>query len=283
MPKILVFDMPDPYAQYEIVKREWFPQMRRRSIPPPTSFSEQYNNPLNFGLKDRDRDSLEYLGQAVDDVDENSKSADDSENISLADFDELFPIINFLNKLRLTPEEISSLLLPSNYNILRSLLNEFDKSESAYVTDIDSLRQSMENEQNDDTPERFSLIYNTPDSFRAGWESRDIQPIENDLPESRVYFDENDEDLQKQEDGSGERTEPEEIFRELKQLHEKYGYDVPEPDNNNNEPISELSEIYNKKVRPPAGLYTEGGVVYLPQTQTAGKIIYSAAIFLFNA
>ncbi|KAF2882337.1 hypothetical protein ILUMI_23836 [Ignelater luminosus] len=274
-----IFDMPDPYAQYEVTKRAWIPQMHRRSLPLPSYFSKQYNTPLGFRLGEETRDSLEYLPKMRQEPYDNEFLTNDIQeeipsDLSLEDLSEFYPMINFLSKLHLTTDDVRNLLLPKNYPVLQALLDEFEKSESAYDTNIvDLLRQQIEEDQLEkeypDVPERFSLMYNTPDSFRAGWESRDIQTDE-ELPESRVYFDENeDDDSQRQEYGSGERTEPEEIFRELKHLHEKYGYDFDDK----NQQIAGLARRVDEKgdAESQSGVYTEGGVVYVPDSQIMGE------------
>lgn len=277
--KFLVFDMPDPYAQYEVTKRAWIPQMHRRSPPIPSYFSKQYNTPLGFRLGEETRDSLEYLPKMKQEPYDNELLTNDIQeeipsDLNLEDLTEFYPMINFLSKLHLTTDDVRNLLLPRNYPVLQTLLDEFEKSESAHDTNVvDLLRQQIEEDQLEreysDVPERFSLMYNTPDSFRAGWESRDIQADE-ELPESRVYFDENeDDDSQRQEYGSGERTEPEEIFRELKHLHEKYGYDFDDK----SQQIAGLARRVDEKgdSESQSGVYTEGGVVYVPDSQIMGK------------
>ncbi|KAK5645165.1 hypothetical protein RI129_006465 [Pyrocoelia pectoralis] len=271
-----VYDMPDPYTDYEITKREWIPQMRRRSVPP-TYFNERYNSPLGFRLGQETRDSLEYLPDNYEDeIVTNDIPYTSTTDLSIDDFKEFYPTINFLNRFKLTSDDLRQLLLPQNIPVLQTLLEEFDKEESNYDTDVlGLLRQRMEDDERETVePERFSMLYNTPDRFRAGWESRDIQGTEDDLPESRVYYEENeDNDVERQDGGSGEVTEPE-IFRELKQLHEKYGNDVDVTKLTNNYQASNgLKRDYDKNNNNngQSGIYTEGGVMYVPDSQIQGN------------
>lgn len=270
-----VFDMPDPYAGYEINKREWIPQMRRRSVSP-TYFNEFYNSPLGFTLGEETRESQDY----PPDNNENEFLSNNipytsSTDLSVADFKEFYPTINFLNKFKLNSDDVRKLLQPENAPILQAVLEGFDKEESNYDTDVLALlRLSMENDKPVE-PERFSTVYNTPERFRAGWESRDIQGLGDDLPESRVYYEENEDNgVERQDDGSGESTEPE-IFRELKQLHEKYGNDVDVTQfTNNHQPSSGLAtktSDNNNNNNGQSGIYTEGGVVYVPDSQIQGN------------
>ncbi|XP_031352331.1 uncharacterized protein LOC116177484, partial [Photinus pyralis] len=270
-----VFDMPDPYAGYEIKKREWIPQMRRRSVSP-TYFNEYYNSPLGFRLGEETRDSQDYLS----DGNENEFLTNDipytsTTDLSVDDFKEFYPTINFLSKFNLNSDDVRKLLQPENVPILQAILEGFDKEESNYDTDVLALlRQRMENDEPVE-PERFSMLYNTPEGFRSGWESRDIQGLGDDLPESRVYYEENEDNgVERQDDGSGESTEPE-IFRELKQLHDKYGNDVDVTQfTNNHQPSSGLAtktSDNNNNNNGQSGIYTEGGVVYVPDSQIQGN------------
>lgn len=273
--------MPDPYTQYELRKREWLPQMRRRSIPVPSNFNREYNTPMGFRMGEETRDELEYLPKISPDLyqDEfisNRIPEDYAPNLSLEEMQQLYPMIDYLNKLRLTKADIQDLLLTKNYNVLQSLLNNFDKNENIYDTDVLNLvPQPIEGSQlqdgNSEIPERFSLMYNTPDRFRAGWESKDYQSI-GELPESRVYFDE-DDDEQKHEYGSGELNVADDVIKELQHLQEKHGYQVNIPEYDNYPEIAGIAHKINQEgtVEKQSGVYTEGGVVYVPDSQIMGK------------
>lgn len=270
-----LFDMPDPYTQYEVTKREWFPPMRRRSASPPSYFNEHYNTPSGFRLGEETKDILEYLPSTYEDnILTNNVPYASTTDLSANDIEDFYPTINFINKFKLSTDDVRKLLLPENVPILRALLEEFDKYENTYDVDALELLKQIEEEkmkEESESPERFSLLYNTPDGFRAGWETKDFQQ-DAELPESRVYYDENeDEDFEKREYGSGERTEPE-IFRELQHIHEKYNNDLSYP---KSEVIHQrdgglVRKVNDENYRGQSGVYTEGGVVYVPDSQIIG-------------
>lgn len=268
--------MEDPYAEYEVVKRAWIPQMHRRSLPNAQIFSD-YNTPANFrhGKETRDQ-SLEFLPLM--------KSPEDDEQL-------VGPILELLEQLNLRPEEYRSLFAPENFEKLMYLMKVFDDNERRKDTDINELLRRQVEYDEREGPERFSITYNTPERFREGWESKD------DLPEPRIYFDEGDgEGVQVEEDGSGLQSPPEEIFRELAKAdgdidfnnnvpdeaqifsssHRKYpfrdvGYDV--------DGISTEHQVRTDNNLEKAGFYTEGGVVHVPNAPTAGKAFIGKILF----
>ncbi|XP_017769765.1 PREDICTED: receptor-type tyrosine-protein phosphatase N2 isoform X2 [Nicrophorus vespilloides] len=208
-------DMPDPYADY-IVKRTWIPQMRRRSPPPPPPPSP-YENP-------------EILDKLVS---ENRITSND-----------VYALNDYLQRAPLSPE---------NYEEILALLYGRMKPETNY-------------------PER--IIYNSPENFRTTWEPRrkvneqqdlgswgriedypdDVMASEgweSEIPESRVYF---DEDEEAEEYGSGAHNE--EVFRELKNLQPRQ------------EIFRELKQM-NRPIETVngGGIFTEGGMVYLPSSK----------------
>lgn len=218
---VTVFDMEDPYAQYEVVKKGWIPQMHRRSYPPQL-FTNTYNTPDDFRSGFEAKDALEFLPS-------------DNQELTVDDLRQMYPLVRYLNQVKLSPEEIQTTLTPEEYDKLSRLLTEIDRSSN----------------DEEDPFERFTLTYNTPDNFRAGWESRDA------LPEPRIYFDEND-DLQ-DEYGSG-YNDP--VFQKLKSSFDDDNDDNDNHDNNyNNKEI--FRELQNRQ-RLDNGIYTEGGVVYPP-------------------
>lgn len=95
-------DMPDPYAEYEVIKRTWIPQMHRRSIPDSQIFSGEYNTPGNFRLGKETRD-LAFLPQVEasipdEEISDEEERSDENEAIRTA--------INILQQLNVRPEEV---------------------------------------------------------------------------------------------------------------------------------------------------------------------------------
>lgn len=249
---VLVYDIPDPYTEYEdISKRSW-----KSPRLPPIIISSLESEPE----PDDDDDALEFLRNYQNDL---AAKVEEQPELTLQDLQELYPFVQYLSDLHLSIDDVRNLLLPENDQALQNLLEDFDDRERAYDTDvIGFLRDQLENDEF--TPEKpsFRVNYNTPSGFRSGWESRDDLDL-NDLPESRVYVedDEDQPDDHKAEDGSGEETEPEEeIFRELKQLHQ-------------NEKVDGLAHKFDRNggLNGQSGVYTEGGVVYVPDSQIMGK------------
>lgn len=304
--------MEDPYSTYTVDKRNWIPQMRRRSIPLAQVFNPNYNTPTNFRMGKETRDELEFLPPInrpnyLFDDNENTEE-DDSESstaVNPEDIKEFYPMLDYIYKFRTTTENFRNLPLRTRYKQLKSLLNEFSSLEQPEDIDIDEIlnrqieKEETENvEENGVVPERFEETYNTPDNFRAGWESKDL--LNEDIPESRIYVNENEDDYP-EEYGSGSHTEPEEIFRELKQLHtqqaEEEQSDIPRY-SNDDEIFRELKQMQKSeensnlvKLQPQpdkirdldtSGLYTEGGVVYAPDSKLIGKLILYIQIPIFN-
>lgn len=178
------------------------------------------------------------------------------------DFEKYLPFIDYLISMNLSPRDVEELLRPENREQLAELLRDFFKTyqiirerqkeeefeEWVREQNLEFVKQKLLEElSKQEMPTKFSRKYNTPEKFRSGWESRDELPLldnrdSTDLYESRVYIDENEEPHE--ETGSGENIHPE-IFRELKQQHQL--------------------ENENKLPAPRGGIFTEGGVVYVPQ------------------
>lgn len=269
MSSIIVYDIPDPYHQYEVTKRTWIPQMHRRSPQPLLDL-------------DSDPDSLEFLRPYPEDIEDlpdlqdlrdlqnledlrSLRDLQDSEpQLSLQDLKQLYPFIEYLSDLRLTVDDVRNLLLPEHQGALRKVLEDFEANERAYDTDVVGfLRNQLETDALRSERPSFTVNYNTPNGFRNGWESRDSLDL-NDLPESRVYAEDGDDESEGHgdEDGSGEQTEHDEIFRELKQTHR-------------NDDAEESQEVlglaHSGGSNGQSGVYTEGGVVYVPDSQIMGK------------
>lgn len=241
---INIMDMEDPYAEPE--KRAWIPQMHRRSIP--QYFNEQYNTPTGFRLGKETRDELEFLNANPED------SLSNNNLLSLDEMTEMYPLIKYLNDLQLSPEELQLYLSPDNYDRLAELLNQYQETS-------DFLEQKFQEQIPD---ERFTVDYNTPDNFRAGWESKDALPaqdeeLDDQLSEPRIYIDEYNDGLNPNEGPANVETifrerkmnpsnKRKEIFRELKALN-----DMNEMETWGNQP----------EMRP--GAYAEGGMVLEPQ------------------
>lgn len=175
------------------------------------------------------------------------------------------------------------------------MIRKFEENEKHHDTDVQALMDSYY-EKFFNSPERFNTNYNTPESFRAGFESKDIPMYTDDeLPEQRIYFDEEDDLSFLPDDyGSGFPKDSDEIFRELKNAHDVYKQqfqDVPD--------LSRKLEEYENEMRNPAYLetndvtpeikvsgngqpvmYTEGGMVYAPSSKNDGK--YRIRILITN-
>lgn len=166
--------------------------------------------------------------------------------LSLQDLEKLYPFIQYLSDLRLTVDDVRNLLLPENHGALRKVLEDFDANERAYDTDVVGiLRAQLEEEALKSEQPSFTVNYNTPNGFRNGWELRDSLDL-NDLPESRVYAEDFDDDSEEHrgEDGSGEQTE---------------------------EGQEGVGLAHSGGSNGRSGVYTEGGVVYVPDSQIMGK------------
>ncbi|KAF7287318.1 hypothetical protein GWI33_001683 [Rhynchophorus ferrugineus] len=257
-------DMPDPLMNYGVTKRTWLPPMRRRSITP--FFDGRYGVPKYRRIDKEPLDSIEFLHEYENEYPE-PKPPEYRTPLAMVeneqDFpeEEMYPLIKLLHQLQLPPKDIQQYLSPSNYNKLRKILNRYKQmTEDEPPDDVlinELMRQKFgapEDDSQDFGPdERFTLTYNTPDKFREGWESRD-EVIGDELPEPRIYFDE-EQDPQSAintEYGSGHPDEifsernleflkPREVFRELKQRQEQE------------------NEDFNKKWKSKPVVYSEGG------------------------
>lgn len=222
--------MPDPYAGFSVVKRAWIPQMRRRS--------SQYPDGVQYDpRRKKPDDDLEFLEQYANKVPEEDETVFIPDDIT-----ELYPVIKFLNDMHLSPREIRQLLSPENEEKLRELLDRLDYQFPQDFIEGDTFPN-----------ERFTLTYNTPDSFRAGWESRDTLPKDlEDLPEPRVYYDEADDNGNEEitEYGSGNTQEIENLADD----RGEWGV-FPE--------VNQELKNDEEKFRPV--VYSEGGVVW-PET-----------------
>lgn len=112
--------MPDPYADYQVMKRAWIPQMHRRSPPIITIKS----------TRDFDDGSLEFLQPSpifqekiVEDERlrhalEANVDREGPQILSFRDIMDIYPLIKFLNDNYLTPSDLRSILSPESYDQL---------------------------------------------------------------------------------------------------------------------------------------------------------------------
>ncbi|GJQ80345.1 hypothetical protein Trydic_g12218 [Trypoxylus dichotomus] len=295
-----IYDMEDPYADIALQKRTWIPQIRRRSIPLPPPI----NIPNRFEMAKRDK--LEFLHAIrppnrlpFDDNRLSSQREPSTPEVTPDDLEEFYPMMNFIYNLKTTTEDFRNLPVKDRYRKLMSLLDEFGTIERPEDIGVDSLLNRQVGSEEDEEenreegaslPERFAMAYNTPDNFKAAWETRDM--LDEDIPESRVYIDEADEDYP-EEYGSGAHTEPDEIFRELKQLHkhereeeeerQRSGYSNDEEifrelkQMRKNDDDTSFTGIPNKfdksgNLLDASGLYTEGGVLHAPKSKVSNDL-----------
>ncbi|CAG9860461.1 unnamed protein product [Phyllotreta striolata] len=212
-PNAVDLDLPDPYADVDFNKRAWIPQMKRRS-------SEQ----------------LDFLPYGSDD--------DFISDITAEGIEEVYATIEFLKDIGLSREEISELLRPENYDKLDKLIGTFGRPEGKPKDVQDMLREELEAEkelENAAEITRFNEKFNTPDDFRAGWESKD------GFPESRIYIDEVNDEEENSEYGSGNSV-PQPIFRERQQSQ-----------GDDKQVFGKLKEHTDQSA---PGVYSEGGVVW---------------------
>lgn len=164
------------------------------------------------------------------------------------------------------------------------LIRKFEENEKQQDTNVQALLDNYY-DKFFNPPERFTINYNTPENFRAGWESKDT-PLYNDieLPEQRIYFDEEDDlGFLPDDFGSGLPKDSDEIFRELKNAHDVYKEKFQNiPDLNNKIQEYEIREDPSyletndipKEVDDSGNsqpvMYTEGGMVYAPNAKTEG-------------
>lgn len=276
-----IMDMADPYADYVVSKRTWIPQMHRRS----EIFSPNYNTPGGFrsGIETRD---LDFLPMTTSDsyylptYNERQPRLYDPEeekrtSLTLDELERLKPIVDFFDKMGIGKHELKMLLLPQNNDHLQELLELFEiyeQENNNYQRD----ENESEEDSSDEEPERFYPSYNTPDNFRAGFESRDTSE---EIQEPRVYYEDDPTtyaDEPPEEYGSGIQTEPAEVFRELNKMRTNYFNTSPK----SQEIFRELKNL--RKQHPDAideiseqgddtGVYTEGGMVYNKAPEIVGQ------------
>ncbi|CAG9817322.1 unnamed protein product [Phaedon cochleariae] len=262
-------DIQDPYADYAVLKRSWIPQMRRRSLP------NTFPDPPSIDFRRRDaRDDLEFLQNDFPSGNSN-RNPPVSNQFTYDDITEMYPLIKFLNELRLTPKELHDLLQPENAEQLEGLVERFDNDLSTYTDNQEDMRNQLDLEKEtrrlvDDT---FNLNYNTPDSFREGWESKDTMRDAYYLPESRMYYEENDEE--NSEHGSGHPEVADTNFRERKT--EDVGEDPSEKQLLLGRKFNDRELEDDRKVRP--GVYSEGGVVWTAPIEDNRQEVESEMMF----
>lgn len=232
-------DLPDPYADYAVDKRNWVPQMRGRASGLPDMIQI---DPRNVEPSDK----LEFL-QNFENGFPRFKSNDG--------VDEVYPIVKFLNDMQLSPLEIRNILSVENKEKLDRLLERFENNEPKYISSRYFPEQSAGRLSQNQPEERFTLNYNTPDNFRNGWESRDTLTgnDEEDLPESRVYIEEEDNDNnENREYGSGQSFYSD---QDILNLNSESSTDA--------EIFRELNrQMINARQQIQPAVYSEGGVVW---------------------
>lgn len=148
--------------------------MKRRALP-------QYLDFLSTDNTDNENNFVQEL--TTEEMKEIEEMEEMKEMEEMEEMKEMYSIIKFLSDLELTPKEVSDLLRPENYDKLEKLIDAFSNPKHKHkpkdVQDI--LREELEAEkelENAAEITKFTEKFNTPDEFRAGWDSRDI----NELP-----------------------------------------------------------------------------------------------------
>lgn len=304
------FDYGEPVERVyypEIVKKDWIPAMHRRSLDPYETY-ERNSEPvvqaqsLKFDPPQQENIGIARPADIIPNDDDVYNDDDDSNEIpnpptNLSELITFVPFLQYLTVLKVTPKDIEFLLQPENDDEMQKLLqNFFDDYEKAsrkmkqeqFVEDHsrdDKLSYLKKKLLDDlyDYPEDdvlFPREYNPQHTFRGQWGSADgFSPLldnadSSDLFESRVYIDENDPEFLHEETGSGEHLPHHEIFRELQHRND---YDtLDEPDNKAIQDydipkfLNRISE--NPGAENKAGVFTEGGVVYLPDAKADGMV-----------
>ncbi|XP_045473175.1 receptor-type tyrosine-protein phosphatase N2 isoform X2 [Harmonia axyridis] len=262
-----ILDMPDPYAEYQVMKRAWIPQMHRRTPPVITIKS----------TRDFDDDPLEFLQPSPYEekvaIDNRLRQVMEAEIepprprvLSFQDLKDIYPLIKYMNENYLTLPDLKRILSPQSYQHVERLLGDFDHTVDRQEYRIQELEDHFSRSDNV-PPERFSMTYNTPDKFREGWESKDSLEF---LNRPRSYQEADEEEVP--------RPRTEEIFRELKnaQLPPRSGFEEGQVGPGNSGIFRELHRQYGEetwgKLAPNqrTGVYTEGGFVY-PSDSMNGK------------
>ncbi|XP_066155636.1 receptor-type tyrosine-protein phosphatase N2 [Euwallacea fornicatus] len=250
-------DIPDPLLEYTVSKRTWLPQMRRRAVTP--FFDGRYGIP-KYRRSDTDEelpDSMEFLHEHEGEIaGPRERFLESNAGVEDVTEEEMYPLIKLLTQLQMSPREVKQYLSPANYKKLSKMIalagSENEPPNEVLLRELIAMKSTNDLPQQLGPDERFTITYNTPDGFRNGWESRDSLLLDEDLPEPRIYFDEDDEAIPA-EHGSGV---PEEIFTER-----KFEFLGPR-----NEVFRELKqkqqeedESFNRKWKGKPMLYSEGG------------------------
>lgn len=234
--------MEDPYAPYEVVKRPWIPQMN--------AFADY--KPDKKVLDD----ALEFLPDThhILYIDENLINEDDRKQRAAN-------LIQRLEQLNLNPADMQRYLSPNNFQKLLWLLGDAEE-------------QERRRNEEDEFMQSLWSTYNGPE--RYGEEDLD----EEDSPEPRIYIDEGEGDGHLMEEyGSGAQSQPEEIFRELKNEEVPLGnggfmernYETAESPYDKLSSLTRSAEKKDNK-SPHNEMFTEGGVVRVPESQSAGML-----------
>lgn len=103
-----VMDMPDPYTEYEVIKRAWIPQMHRRSVPDSQIFSEKYNTPGSFRMGKETRDYEFFPQVEASPLEEEVLADEEREEIAghPKQRDAIQTAITILQQLNVGPDEV---------------------------------------------------------------------------------------------------------------------------------------------------------------------------------
>ncbi|XP_018319083.1 receptor-type tyrosine-protein phosphatase-like N [Agrilus planipennis] len=253
-----IYGIPDPYIDNNIEKRVRYPRNRFTSNAPAFAADNQFESPSTV-LPSQYYDILRNLG------DNNlyyARQLLKKRNLE-PDMRELgydfYPELEFLNGL--SNENAQGMSMINNYDVLEKVLGNFAKNERQYDTDVIDLLTNSPSYNSYPEPKQFSAKYNTPNNFRNGWEARDYVTHDQELPETRVYI--NDDDDAKQEYGSGDLSQQELLFTQ------QHGSSI-----NENPLQKDYDPAEGRGGR--SGVYTEGGLIYVPESQILGDRYSSA-------
>lgn len=305
--------MEDPYADL-MDKRNWIPQMHRRSAPNQI-FTENYNTPYNFRQGKETKDALGFLPTIGRDYDDNEeeelrrREEDDEEqrrqeeeNIRMYSFrpeiedPDMLALREIMDSFQ-AQNEVRR-MRPITPGDFETLMDDFAAYEPRTEIKIDPILRVPLRTNELPNAGRFLGPYSSTDNFEEGWEQRDNNlPEYEEIPESRVYIDEIEEEqpeygsgFNKQEEFFREFNnkpkpsvgEKKEIFRELANINDylkenKYEFDIPQPLPQLTKPRDEDRQ---RTLFPK--IYTEGGVVYAKDKEKGKELIINRVSLLLK-